>query len=75
MWYSPVRIMRETLRAEASSLHWVEKVGYKIIFGLEGGDTNVIDDVKHYVDGMIKKYESETFKIRMKAYDVEEKGK
>ena len=66
--------MRETLRVEASDLHWMEKVGYKIIFAAQDCDNGVIDDIAQYLDRMTKQYENETYGIRMKAYEEGSKG-
>ena len=74
MWYAPVRIMRETLRVEASTIHWMEKIGYRIVFAAEDVENEVIDDVSQYLDRMVKSYEKETYKIRMKAHEEETKG-
>lgn len=75
MLFAPVRIMRETIRVEASSLHWVEKVGYKVIFSLEKGEDGVVEDMLQYIESSIKVYEKETYKLRMKAYEEVTKGK
>ena len=74
MWFAPIRIMRETLRVEASNLHWSEKVGYKIIFAAQECENDVIDDIMQYLDRMLKQYEKETYKIRLKAYEEGAKG-
>ena len=74
MWFAPIRIMRETLRVEASNLHWLEKVGYKIIFAAQDCENDVVDDVTQYLDRMLKQYEKETYKIRLKAYEERTKG-
>ena len=74
MWFAPVRIMRETLRVEASDLHWLEKVGYKIIFAAQECENDVVDDIAQYLDRMTKQYEKETYGIRLKAYEEGSKG-
>ena len=67
--------MRETLRVEASTIHWMEKIGYRIIFAAEGIENEVIEDVSQYLDRMVKSYERETYKIRLRAHEIEAKGK
>ena len=66
--------MRETLRAEASGIHWMEKVGYRIVFAAEDCENDVVEDIAQFIDRMIKQYEKETYRIRLKAYEEGEKG-
>lgn len=75
MWFAPIRIMRETLRVEASNLHWLEKIGYKIIFVAQECENEVHDDIAQYLDRMIKLYEKETYGIRLKAYEESSEGR
>ena len=69
MWLAPVRVMRETLRVEASALHWMEKVGYKMIFAFETEGNEVLEDMIQYMAEKTKKYEAETYRLRLKAYE------
>ena len=62
------------MRAEASSIHWMEKVGYKIVFAAEDCENDVMDDIAQFIDKMIKQYEKETYGIRLKAYEDGGKG-
>ena len=74
MWLAPVRILRETTRVEASSLHWMERVNYKMIFAFEAGENEVMEDMIQYMAEKTKKYEAETYKLRLKAYDKNSEG-
>ena len=74
MWVAPVRIARETLRVEASNLHSMERLGYKMAFAYEGEDERVLEDIQQYLEDKTKKYEGETYKLRLKAYEKGAKG-
>ena len=74
MWFAPVRVMRETTRVEASSLHWMERVSYRMLFAFESEGNAVLDDMIQYLGEKTKKYEAETYRLRSKAYDKNPEG-
>ena len=63
------------MRVEASALHWMEKVNYRMIFAFESGRNEVLEDLIQYLDEKTKKYEAETYRLRLKGYDKNLDGK
>ena len=76
MWYSPVRIRRETLKVEMSKLHWVELAQYNFLFAAEKEfiSINNRNDIRGFLERAIDRYELATFKIRKKAFEIEKEG-
>ena len=76
MWFSPVRIRRETLKVEMSKLHWTELVQYSFLFAAEKDflTVNNRNDIRNFLERAIDKYELETFKLRKKAFEKEREG-
>ena len=74
MSHVPVRIKRETIKIESSKIHWVEKVKYQMIFACDGEREMVKDGIKEFIDAAIRRYEIETFRIRNRAFEKNEKG-
>ena len=77
MWFSPIRIRRETLKVEMSKLHWAELVQYSFLFAAEKDflTVNNRNDIRNFLEKAIDKYELETFKLRKKAFEKESEGK
>ena len=74
MYHAPVRIKRETVRIDHSKMHWVEKVNYNILFATESQNGQVRDDIQNFIKNNLKRYEEITYKMRNKAFEIEEKG-
>ena len=76
MWFSPVRIRRETLKVEMSKLHWSEIAQYSFLFAAEKDflSVNNRNDIRAFLDRAIHKYEFDTFKLRKKAFEKESEG-
>ena len=77
MWFSPVRICRDTTKIEMSKLHWSEMAQYSYLFAAEKDflTANNKNDIRSFLDRAICKYELDTFKLRKKAFEKESEGK
>ena len=61
---------------EMSKLHWTELVQYSFLFAAEKDflTVNNRNDIRNFLERAIDKYETETFKLRKKAFEKETEG-
>lgn len=66
----------ETQKVEMSKLHWTELVQYSFLFAAEKDflTVNNRNDIRNFLERAIDKYETETFKLRKKAFEKETEG-